>query len=211
MICISISKASQIGTAIGSGAELIELRLDLLGAEPEELYSMVPAGIKTVATCRPGEYDEKERISYLTGAIGLGASYVDVELESSGSYAEVIMKSASIHGCEVIFSHHDFSGTPGRKELKDKLEHCYRRGGAVAKIATRVHNREDLQNLVSLYELPGRKVVLGMGTLGRITRVIGPYLGAEFTFASPGDGQETASGQLSAAQLNDIYKMIDGS
>jgi 3-dehydroquinate dehydratase type I len=211
MICISISETSQIGTVIRSGAELIELRLDLLRAEPEDLYSMVPAGIKTMVTCRPGEYDERERISYLTRAMGLGADYVDVELESSDRYAELIMKPASIHGCEVIFSHHDYSGTPGRKELKDKLEHCYRRGGAVAKVATHVRNREDLLNLVSLYGLPGRKVVVGMGTLGRITRVIGPYLGAEFTFASPGDGLETAPGQLSAAQLSDIYKMIDGS
>jgi 3-dehydroquinate dehydratase type I len=164
-----------------------------------------------MVTCRPGEYDERERISYLTRAMGLGADYVDVELESSDRYAELIMKPASIHGCEVVFSHHDYSGTPGRKELKDKLEHCYRRGGAVAKVATHVRNREDLLNLVSLYGLPGRKVVVGMGTLGRITRVIGPYLGAEFTFASPGDGLETAPGQLSAAQLSDIYKMIDGS
>jgi len=81
----------------------------------------------------------------------------------------------------------------------------------VAKIATQVGNRQDLLNLLSLYGLPGRKVVLGMGARGRIARVMGPYLGAEFTFASPGSGNETAPGQLSAAQLNAIYKVINAS
>jgi 3-dehydroquinate dehydratase-1 len=91
------------------------------------------------------------------------------------------------------------------------MDQCYERGGAVAKIATRVQGRQDLLNLLSLYEMPGRKVVLGMGTLGRITRVVGPYLGAEFTFASPGTSDETAPGQLSAEQLIAIYKVINAS
>ena len=50
-----------------------------------------------------------------------------------------------------------------------------------------------------------------MGKLGRISRVMGPYLGAEFTFAAPGEGEETAPGQLSYDQLEAIYKVINKS
>ena len=88
---------------------------------------------------------------------------------------------------------------------------CYEKGGTIAKIATQVNGPEDIRNLLSLYHLPGRKVILGMGPQGRITRVMGPYLGAEFTFASTGQGGETAPGQLTVKQLSELYKVIDGS
>jgi len=47
--------------------------------------------------------------------------------------------------------------------------------------------------------------------MGRITRVMGPYLGAAFTFASLEEGGDTAPGQLTVEQLNEIYKVIDES
>jgi 3-dehydroquinate dehydratase-1 len=208
MICVSISDPSQVKPVLRSGASLIELRLDLLGTGPEELYAGIPEDVRTVVTCRPGSMGDRERSRYLTRAIELGASYVDLELESSAGYSKEIMKAAIHYGCMVIYSYHHFESTPGRTELRRILEKCYDKGGAVAKITTHVNQREDLLNLFSLYDLPGRKIVLGMGVSGRITRVIGPYLGAEFTFASPSAGSETAPGQMSASQLMDIYNVI---
>ena len=49
---------------------------------------------------------------------------------------------------------------------------CYEKGADIAKIATRVNASEDIRNLMSLYDLPGKKVILGMGDLGRITRCL---------------------------------------
>ena len=211
MICVSISNSDQIAPAIESGAELIELRLDLLGREPADLYPGMPQGLGTVVTCRPGTYGEGERSRLLTESVQLGATYVDLELETSESHTEPIIKVAAEHGCNVIFSHHDFEATPGPDQLRTILAQCYSRGGTVAKIATQVLSRQDLLNLISLYDLPGRKVILGMGTMGRVTRIVAPYLGAEFTFASPETGNETAPGQLSTAQLEAIYKVINTS
>ncbi|MFH0755838.1 MAG: type I 3-dehydroquinate dehydratase [Bacteroidota bacterium] len=211
MICVSISEPGQIRPLVQAGAELIELRLDLLRISPAVIYDQLPGDIKTVVTCRPGGYTEKERIRLIRESVELGASYVDLELESSGDFADQVISLTADHGCEVIFSYHNFEVTPGKDELKQLLERCFLRGGDVAKIATTVNKRTDIFNLVSLYELPGRKVVLGMGDAGRITRVVGPYLGAEFTFASPGSGYETAPGQLNAAQLQAIFKVLDQS
>lgn len=191
--------------------ELVELRLDLIGKEPAEIYSRIPPDWKTIATCRPGNHDDVTRLKWLKSSVELGVEYVDAELESSTEYLEEIKRAAASRGTQIILSYHNFDETPGPELLKSTLNDCYERGADVAKIAVRVNRREDLNRLIRLYELPGRKVVLGMGQMGRILRVFAPYLGAEFTFASPGRGMEAAPGQLDLKQLSDIYKMIDES
>jgi 3-dehydroquinate dehydratase-1 len=211
MICISISRVDQVIPVLKSGVKLLEFRLDLMETDTGELFARLPEGIGTVATFRPGTVAEKFRVQKLAEAIRLGADMVDIELEAPRSSVDILREQASMHDCEVIFSHHDFSATPDKKTLEEILKRCYHSGGEIAKIATRVRDRNDVINLLSLYQLPGRKVVLGMGELGRITRVVGPYLGAEFTFASPGEGAETAPGQIGLKQLQEINRLIDAS
>ena len=208
MICVSVSHMDQLQPALESGAGLLELRFDLLRKDADKVYSQVPASARTIATCRPGWISESERAELLGRAIELGAAYVDLEIEHLSGSLTLLPGKAGNGGCEVIVSHHDFGGTPGKEELKAILEQCYKGGGEVAKIACQVNGRNDLLNLLSLFELPGRKVVLGMGSQGRISRVVAPYLGSEFTFASAQEGGETAPGQLSVKQLQDIYKSV---
>jgi 3-dehydroquinate dehydratase-1 len=211
MICVSISHMAQINSVLQSDAEMIELRLDLIKEEPRTIYSRITGAVKSVATCRPDGYSEGERITLLKGCMDLGASFVDIEVESSASFVKELTGHAKSCGTELIISYHNFEQTPPRQELTRMLNRCYERGGAIAKIATRVNSLEDTRNLISLYDFPGRKVVIGMGEKGRITRVMAPFLGAEFTFASPESGGETAPGQLSVSQLNELYKMINQS
>ena len=208
MICISIGREEQLAAVLDAGADLIELRLDLMGREVAALYSRIPKEVRTVVTCRPGGLSDEERSKLLLEAMERGASYVDLELDAPAAYLDPLLEKASAHGCEVIISHHDFERTPEKEDLVRLLKQCYERGAAVAKIAAAASGREDVLNLISLYGLPGRKVVLGMGESGRITRVLAPYLGAEFTFASLGSGQETAPGQLDLDQLKSIYQSI---
>jgi 3-dehydroquinate dehydratase-1 len=208
MICVSISDPMQIEPVIRKGAELLEFRLDLIKAEPAELYAGLPEHVRTVATCRPGGIPDDVRLRGLMETMALGAAYVDLGLESGEDITGPVLARARETGCLVIFSHHDFQRTPSREELEDLLNQCYQRGGDVAKITTMVNGSEDVLNLLSLFRQPGRKVVLGMGEAGRITRVVAPYLGAEFTFASPGGGAETAPGQLDLESLRKIYEMI---
>ena len=211
MICVSISSLHQLPGVIDSGVSLIELRLDLIGEEPDRIYHMIPGHVKTIATCRPEDYSDPDRIQLLQACMDLGAAYIDLEIESTESYLESLIAYARRSGTITILSYHNFKTTPDVKELEQILGRCYERGADVAKIAVQINTPLELNTLLGLYRLPGKKVVLGMGKLGRISRVAGPYLGAEFTFGSPGNGSETAPGQISYSQLKDIYKVIDES
>lgn len=211
MICVSISHLTQLDRVLAQGAALVELRLDLIAEDPEVLYERIGKDVKTVVTCRPETVSDTERARLLAACIHHGATYVDLELEADSGFTYPLIELAGEKACEVIISHHDFERTPSEETLQDLLGQCFQRGANVAKIATMVHDRDDLVRLFSLYRSRGRKVVLGMGDAGRISRVAGPYLGAEFTFAAPGEGSETAPGQLSFQELQDINKLIDPS
>ena len=208
MICVSISSTEEI-RKLPAAVELIELRLDLIGSDPAEIFPLVPPDCKSVVTCRPGSMRDSTRLSWLKSAMKLGASLVDAELESEEAYLKDLRRHSSDEGVELIVSYHHFDATPDRDYLAEKMKRCFERGGDIAKIATQIQDREDLLNLLSLYQLHGRKVILGMGPLGRISRIAAPYLGAEFTFASPGTGLETAAGQLDFHQLTEIYQVIN--
>jgi len=209
MICISISDLEEIKSIPEKEIERMELRLDLIDLEPGLVYSRVPAGLKTIATCRPGTYREEKRKAWLKTSMDLGAAYVDLEIESAAHYLKELKDHAENKGVQVIISYHNFEETPGRELLTRQLKTCFEKGGDIAKVTTLVNSREDVLRLLSLFDLPGRKVVLGMGSMGRIIRVMAPYLGAEFTFASARSGGETAPGQLDFKQLVKLYKVID--
>lgn len=211
MICVSISRIDQLHKVIESGVTLMELRLDLIKEDPDHIYQQIPGHVQTIATCRPEVYNESERIGLLKTCMDLGAKFIDVEIESTDYYLTTLTSHAHQCGAETIISYHNFEVTPDVKELEQLLLRCYELGGDVAKIAVQVSTLKEVHNLLGLYKLPGKKVVLGMGKMGRITRLMGPYLGAEFTFGSPGSGSETAPGQFSYNQLRDIYKVIDES
>ena len=211
MICVSVSHKDQLEKAIASGAAMLELRLDLIGETPDRLIPAIPKSIQTVVTCRPGIHKEEERAALLKHGLELGAAFVDVETESSDVFLNNIQKCAVLNNAKLILSYHNFERTPGLEDLESVMIGCFERGGDIAKIATRVHGADDVLNLIALYNLPGQKVILGMGALGRILRIVGPYLGGVFTFASLEEGKETAPGQLSIKEMNDIYKVIDKS
>ena len=209
MICISVGKRSQLADIELLKVDFIELRLDLIQGDPEELFSLLPDDLSIIATCRPGVYSESQRASLLKECINLGSSFIDIEIESSASYVDELSSFASLKGSGVIVSYHNFQQTPDPAELQRILKTCYAMGGNIAKIATQVNDQQDIRKLLSLFEVEGRKVVVGMGSMGRITRIMSPYLGAEFTFASISREGETAPGQLTVTQLKEIYNMID--
>jgi 3-dehydroquinate dehydratase type I len=76
------------------------------------------------------------------------------------------------------------------------------------KITTTANSKSDCSLVMGLYAKHKNILAFCMGTLGKITRVAAPLLGAEFTYASWNELRSTAPGQLTVAELKEIYKII---
>jgi 3-dehydroquinate dehydratase-1 len=133
---------------------------------------------------------------------------VDIEYEAKTEYKNDLIDFAHKHQCDVIISYHNYDKTPELDELEAIVHECYAQGADLAKIATHVNVNRDNSKILSLYKAPGRLVAIGMGDLGRISRVVAPFLGAEFTYASLSDNEPTAPGQISYDRLNQFIMEI---
>ncbi|MEW6748607.1 MAG: type I 3-dehydroquinate dehydratase [Candidatus Micrarchaeota archaeon] len=219
MICISVGEKTVFGCmkALG-GTELAEIRLDLLDEKeltPDNVRKLISSGKKVVATCRPGKMADARRLELLSSAIDAGAAYVDIEVEAKDGYKEALVKKAKEKGCEIIISYHDHQRTPSAEELRQMIAWCFDCGADMAKIACMVKSDKENARLLGLLDSDKRLIVVGMGPEGRITRILAPLLGSEFTFASSGEGKETAEGQLDketvARALGALRKAVGGS
>ncbi len=210
MICVSIAtkNVDQCLEMIRE-EELAEIRLDLTEFDAGAIKKVFNQKVKLIATFRPGKMDESKRLELLKQAIQSGASYIDIEYEAEVKYRKELVGFSKKHGCEVIISYHNFNETPSRNELERVVSDCYLYGADVAKIATQVNEKKDIANLLSLYNTSKRTVVLGMGEKGKITRVLAPMVGAEFTFAAPDNGTVTAPGQLKKSELVRIQNQLE--
>ncbi|MFN8207095.1 MAG: type I 3-dehydroquinate dehydratase [Bacteroidales bacterium] len=202
MICVSLAEPD-FGRCLGMVQRypFTEIRLDAAAFNLDEVRQLFSTGNKTIATYRPGNEDDRIRQKALAEAVRAGATYLDIEYEAEDSYRKELIREAAGRGCSLIISWHDYEKTPDQEELELIMDRCYAMGADIAKIACMVNERQDMVRLLSLYNLPGKKVVLGMGEKGSFSRIAAALLGAEFTFAPPDDGHETAPGQLSLSEL----------
>ncbi len=209
MICISIKENNfEKCLSLVEKAEMAEIRLDLTGFSVEQVSRVFSSRKKMIATCRPGKLDDRQRGDLLKAAIGAGASFVDLEYEASAAYREELMDYARHKECEVIISYHNFEFTPEIPELENIMYNCFKAGADVAKIATMIRMNRDNSKILSLYHLPGRLVAIGMGELGKISRIVAPFLGAEFTYAAPDGEEAVAPGQMGYSSLNNFIMEI---
>jgi 3-dehydroquinate dehydratase-1 len=209
MICVSIGSGSPAeAKTVLQKSGFIELRADLLDWKTEDYRKVIQSGGKTVFTCRPGKLSNDERLILFEVAASAGADYIDVEIDSEENFMNEIREITMRSKTELIVSYHNFELTPSSEILETLLADCFVAGANVAKIACRVYSPSDAARLLSLYTISGRKVVIGMGKTGRITRIAASFLGAEFTFASSATGEGTAEGQLIYDEMKEIIKKI---
>jgi 3-dehydroquinate dehydratase-1 len=207
MICISVGNIELIAKVNELKPELIEVRYDLINELPADINVVLDEDIKQIATCRPGRHSDVQRIAILKSALDLGAAYIDIEIESESSYLTELRDYASLKDCDVIISYHNYESTPPLDELKSILSECYEKGAKLAKIACMAICEEDSVRLLSLYDSEGRKVILGMGEAGKITRIKATDRGAEFTFVSVDNNESTAPGQLTYEDYLSVKKI----
>lgn len=209
MICVAL-REPDIASCLQAldEVEMAEIRLDRMTVTPADVRTLFARPQPLIATCRAGRYDQAGRRELLAAAAAAGAAYIDVEDDAPEEYRRELAAVAHAHGGRVIVSHHDFAKTPETAALQAWMER-FAAEADLLKIACQVNRPDDNIRLLALLEHPPRPlVVIGMGPLGRITRLAAPLLGSPFTFASRRPGAETAAGQFDAATLARLLREV---
>jgi 3-dehydroquinate dehydratase / shikimate dehydrogenase len=163
-----------------------------------------------LATCRRhqngGRFNGsiEEEIRILDAALDAGAKAVDVEIES----AEHV--SARLEGLRsrawLIISYHNFSGTPA---LEPVLRRMQKITADAYKIVTTARKPSDNHRVLALAKTNPKTnlILLAMGESGFPTRVLSPAFGGIYTYAAPNAVEGTASGQVSARMLRNMFRV----
>ncbi|KKH49393.1 type I 3-dehydroquinate dehydratase [Methanosarcina sp. 1.H.A.2.2] len=212
--------------AAEKGADILEIRLDLLGIRDLERAAEIireiksEAGLPVIATNRSraegGKWEgtEEDRTGLLTYSLSLkdGPDAVDIELSASREERDKVIKAAKDHGKTVIVSSHDFSKTPSPQEMKAILTEMFLAGADIAKLAVMPQSMEDVLNLLRItldLRKEGKSVcTISMGKPGKHTRVVAPLYGSVLTYGSVESGAAAAPGQLPVDEVKKIMEML---
>jgi len=214
MICVSLRSSScQECLKALESLDFAELRLDLMKITLADIPTLAGSGKRLMATCRPGPYDDTMRKTLLLECIRCGMDFVDVEEDAGKEFKAEIIREARRNGSSVIISHHDDVQTPTRRELEAIIARSFEAGADFVKIACRANSASDSARLIGLLDDPrcqGKLIVVGMGAFGSVTRILAPFLGSPFTYASLEEGYETAPGQVGYRDLVRIHRDLLG-
>jgi len=217
MICVSVlaetnRKALRMMARGFALADMVELRIDRM--ETPDLPALVGArkGRLLVTNRRKKEGGffagpERDRVDLLAEAARLGADWVDIEA-STGEHL-ISDLAAKIAGpgrtTKMIVSHHELRGTPPWRGLRRRYEACRAFGAHVVKIVTYAEAVEDNLRVLQLIPRSLREeqpiIAFCMGPKGRISRLLAPLLGSCISYASLGNGAESAPGQLTVPEM----------
>jgi 3-dehydroquinate dehydratase / shikimate dehydrogenase len=210
MICVSIGRTRHSSVTLEhrhlaeKGAELVELRLDYMRKRPDVGRLLKDRPTPVVVTCRRREDrgrwsgTEDQRQALLREAIVNGAEYIDLE--------DDIATDLPRHGeTKRIISYHNFDETP--LELFDihrRLSQC---DADIIKIVTMANSPSDNARILQVVESsPVPTVGFCMGEMGTISRILCGRSGSPFTYASFSRERELAPGQLSFAEVRNLYR-----
>lgn len=220
-VCVSISSTDTpelLGRAQRAerlSADLVEARLDKLRSYHGLAKVARSVERPMIATNRPlsekGSFDrsETERLKILTEAVEAGFEYVDLEL--STTKLDRVIKDLRGKGAKIILSYHDHFRTPEAPRLATILADLQKLKPDVCKIVTTAQKPEDNLTILGLLKANHQNAPLvsfAMGQTGVWSRLLAPFYGAHFTYASLERGLETAPGQSTIAELRRIYEML---
>jgi 3-dehydroquinate dehydratase/shikimate dehydrogenase len=209
-ICVTVMDRQQLQSSAVQGADLVELRLDYLGADgwPELVTGLGKPVIVTWRRFDQGgaphmrDVPEEERLQVLRdAAVHPDVAYVDVE----DGCQDAIPRERS---AKLIVSRHDFEGTP--RDLEDRCLAIAAQGADVVKYAVQAHSELDslavYRALRACRERRIPAVILSMGEYGQASRVLGLREGALWTYGRIAGGAEGGPGQYSVSELQQVYR-----
>lgn len=208
----------QSRSAADAGAEIVEIRVDLLNSEDQsEWHRLLPAlTIPAIVTNRAeweggaSKLPEEQRLRVLVDAVRRGVSHVDVELKAVDNFIDICRTEDvpfPFEQTKLILSHHDFENSLSLDEISDIMDRMRHAGASVCKIAMMAQSALDnIPVFQSLARSRGDCIVLAMGELGQVSRIAAAKYGAYLTFASVTKGDESAPGQVDVATMVDTYR-----
>jgi 3-dehydroquinate dehydratase-1 len=212
------------------GAELIEWRADFYDNvldEPkieETLRSLrqIINNIPLIFTIRTDAEGGKLHISgadyanLLKFVAGTGeADIIDVELFKDGVEIGKLVEEIHAFDVLVIMSNHNFTETPEKDEIINRLRKMQELGADLPKIALMPNSPADVLCLLTATEEMASKyatkplVTMSMGGLGSISRLSGEVFGSSMTFGTA--GKSSAPGQISVSELKQCLQTIHSS
>lgn len=200
--------------AVEEGADLFEIRVDTFKVrEPATLKAGLKGvralGLPLLLTIRSASegganrVDDRERLFLYRELTGL-ADAVDVELGSA--IVKDVVAVATAKRKKKVLSYHNFETTPDYRRLRTLVGRARRLGADVVKIATKVRHTEELKRLASILLDHDNLIVIGMGSRGKPSRVLFPYLGSLITYASL--SHSTAPGQPTVGELKRFFSAL---
>ena len=195
-ICLSIGNVDypMVLEMLGI-ASLVELRLDLLNLSNSQLKEVFSIHTNAIATCRAVNNNHQDAINRLANAIDFGCAYIDVDINTPETWLKPLVNRAKELNRKVILSYHNHTCTPAVVELDNVIEKMFDLEASYVKVACFANSEADCLTMLGLYTHYQKIIALSMGTLGKISRLAAPTLGAPFTYASY-KGYETAPGQI---------------
>jgi len=198
-----------------AGERFFEFRLDYL-PKPEQGIAAIRrflarhADCTILATCRRhqnmgrfnGSIEEQLRI--LEAAIAAGAKAIDIEIESAEDCGPRIEALRS--HVYVLLSYHNYGGTPPLDAVMRRMQRVPADGYKVVTTAKKPSDNYKVLEIAKSYPKIDT-VLLAMGETGFPTRVLSPGFGGIYTYAAPNATAGTASGQVSASQLRNLYRV----
>ncbi|MDT4898565.1 MAG: 3-dehydroquinate dehydratase / shikimate dehydrogenase [Acidobacteriota bacterium] len=230
-ICVPVCENQAIElrqamTSAGEVADLIELRLDYLqGDELFKALRNLPALISAserpvIVTLRPAEQGGQREMDNLTRIIFWvehflygkpHVDFADIELDLALLFRQREKEEGRdlLNWNRVICSHHDFTGVPS--ELEKIYEQMAATPARILKIAVQANEITDCLPVFHLLERARRKgremIAVAMGNAGIATRILAPSRGAFLTYGSLDNAQSSAPGQITAAELRELYNV----
>jgi 3-dehydroquinate dehydratase/shikimate dehydrogenase len=203
--------------ALGRDNPFLEFRLDhlrqpALGIARITRFLATRQDILAIATCRRASNGGKFRgsaqaqVEVLTKAAKAGFQLIDLDFQTAENMKPVAYDKLRSRA-SILLSYHDFKAT---KKLDELFARMRKFPAEIYKIVTTaVHLGDNVSMLKFLEREADRQPVVGlcMGEQGFISRVLALKAGAAFTFASAGEGDETAPGQVSLRELRDVYRI----
>jgi 3-dehydroquinate dehydratase-1 len=185
------------------GLDAVEVRVDALAHLPslQQVAALSVPAILTVRRLDEGgakPISEEERVAHYLALLPAAAA-VDIEVRSTRRLRDVL-EAVRQEKKALIVSFHDFEATPSLAKLRGISARARRAGADIVKIAAKTETPAEVARLLVLLEEASEPLaIMGMGALGRASRLLFAKAGSVLNYGWLDKPQVT--GQWSAKEF----------